>query len=201
MVVGVGWPKFTQSAVLWQPSTKAIVVASLLPLNATVAQAGNVSVHIDTAYPFEDSATITVESRTTFTTTVKVRIPRWSTRATINGKAATNGTLYSVRCAAGRTVIAVDLAPKVLVERGWGDTLNSTPTAAVAITRGPLVFALHPRENRTIVRNFTTVPSHAGEHAPDYLINTDVSWLSLLAPFPPLPFPSTLLSLALPRQL
>ena len=40
MVVGLGWPKFTQSAVLWQPSTKAIVVASLLPVNATVAQAG-----------------------------------------------------------------------------------------------------------------------------------------------------------------
>lgn len=87
------------------------------------------------------------------------------------------GTLFAVVCAAGRTAITVDLAPAVLVEHGWGDTLSSPPAAAVAVSRGPLVFALHPRENRAIVRNFSTVPSYAGEHAPDYLITTSVSRL------------------------
>ncbi len=149
--------------------------------------------HIDTAYPFEDTANITVESTSAVATMVKVRIPAWAVHATVNGKAATNGTLFTVLCAAGRTAIVVDLAPQVLVEQGWGDTLNSTPAGSVAITRGPLVFALHPRENRTIVRHFATVPSHAGEHAPDYLITTNVR----LRPFPP----PSLLSSELPRLL
>ena len=49
-VARAGWPKFAQSAVLWQASAQAIVIASLLPLNATVAQASNASVRIATAY-------------------------------------------------------------------------------------------------------------------------------------------------------
>lgn len=106
---------------------------------------------------------------------MKLRIPRWATRATVGGKPAANGTLFSVACAAGSTAIAVDFAPIVVVERGWGDTLSKPPADAVAVTRGALVFALHPREKKTIVRNFTTIPSHAGDHAPDYLITTGVS--------------------------
>lgn len=151
-----GWPKFAQSAVLWQASAQAIVIASLLPLNATVAQASNASVRIATAYrlpsiglwspaalrtairyegvpplhaslylslylslyisvylsvslsrhssyshlmkrrlhrrryPFGDVANITVQS--TSKTTLKIRIPRWATSATVNSQPAANGT-------------------------------------------------------------------------------------------------------------
>jgi hypothetical protein len=62
-----------------------------------------------------------------------------------------------------------------------GVTINhvaplKAPTGAVAVSRGPLVFALHPTENKTIVRNYTTTPSTAGKHAPDYLISTPDTW-------------------------
>ena len=35
---------------------------------------------------------------------------------------------------------------------------------------------MHPKEERTIVRNYSTVPSAAGEHAPDYLITSSDDW-------------------------
>ena len=170
-----GWPKFAQSTVLWRPAPAAIVVASLVPLTATVRQAGNATVRVDSGYPFGDTATITVAAPAAVT--VAVRIPGWATAATVDGKPAANGTLVSTLCSAGSTTIAVDLAPRVRVERGWGNTVERSPPAdAVAVVRGPLVFALHPRENRTIVRNYTTTPPTAGEHAPDYMIDTDETW-------------------------
>ena len=162
---------------VWEPKPAAIVIASLLPLTATVAAA---RLHIDTGYPFGDIATVTVTA--TAATTVKIRIPGWATKATVDGKPATNGTLVAIECAVGSTVVNVDLAPAVVVERGWGDTLKTPVAASVAVTRGPLVFALHPKEDKTVVRWYNTTPPTAGVHAPDYLISTkDVS--ALLTPF------------------
>lgn len=44
------------------------------------------------------------------------------------------------------------------------------------------VFALHPTEIKTIVKNYTTIPAKAGEHAPDYLISTNDTWNYALQP-------------------
>jgi hypothetical protein len=49
------------------------VIASLLPLNATVAQA-NASIRIVTSYPFGDTAAVVVTAGS-LVTTVKIRIP------------------------------------------------------------------------------------------------------------------------------
>ena len=50
-----------------------------------------------------------------------MRIPGWAVKATVDGKAAQNGTLVATDCAAGQvTTIEVDFAPAVVVERGWG---------------------------------------------------------------------------------
>ena len=99
-----GWPKFAQATVLWEagsgssgdagaPDGGAIVIASMMPLSATVAAAGNAKLEIDTKYPFGDKATVKVTPSKTTATTVKVRIPGWAVKATVNGKAAANGTL------------------------------------------------------------------------------------------------------------
>ena len=122
-----GWPKFAQSTILWRPDPAAIVVASLVPVVATVRQAGNATVAVDSAYPFGDTAKIAVTADGAVT--VAVRIPGWATAATVDGKPAANGTLVSIRCAAGSTTIAVDLAPTVRVERGWGNTVERSPPA------------------------------------------------------------------------
>ena len=155
---------------MWEPKAAAIVIASLMPLTATVAAAGNAKLHIDTGYPFGDTATVTVTA--TKATTVKIRIPGWATKATVDGKHSANGTLVAIACAVGSTVVNVDLAPAVVVEEGWGDTLKTPAAASVAVTRGPLVFALHPKEDKTVVRRYNTTPPTAGDHAPDYLIST-----------------------------
>ena len=39
-----------------------------------------------------------------------------------------------------------------------------------------MVFALHPVEEKQVVRNFTTTPASIGRLAPDYLIRTNESW-------------------------
>ena len=168
-----GWPKFAQSAVLWDQMGEAIVVASLLPLHATIEQAGAL-VRIDTAYPFGDTAHITVTAQRQVQ--LKIRIPGWAHNATVNGGKAANGTLVSLSCGSGNTSIVVELNPQVVVEEGWGDTLKDPPTNALAIVRGPLVFAQQLVENRTVVRTYSTTPASVGRHAPDYLISTNSTW-------------------------
>ena len=169
-----GWPKFAQSVVLFQAHPPAVVIASLLPLSATVPGAGAV-VHIDSSYPFGDTANITVAA--TRSTTVKVRIPAWASAATVNGESAPNGTMVAVACAPGNSTISVELNPQVRIERGWGNTVERQPEAgAVAVVRGPLVFALHPTEDKKVLRNFSTAPAHVGSQAPDYLISTNDTW-------------------------
>ena len=93
-----------------------------------------------------------------------------------NNHAVGHAEIRALTAAGERTTIAVELAPALRVERGWGDTLRTPRAAAVAVARGPLVFALHPAENKTVVRRYETVPPTAGEHAPDYLISTSDVW-------------------------
>lgn len=99
-----GWPKFAQATVLWEAGSGssgdagatdggAIVIASMMPLSATVVAAGNAKLEIDTKYPFGDKATVRLTPSRTTATTVKIRIPGWAVKATVNGKAAANGTL------------------------------------------------------------------------------------------------------------
>ena len=274
-----GWPKFAQSTVYYEePSgtgTGSIVLASLVPLKATVAQAGNASITIESQYPWEDTANISVAANAA--TTLKLRIPTWATRALVNGKSAPNGTFVTVPCIADTvTVVTVDLRPEVRLEYGWGERPNetdhstalstrlvwtcktggmaggdmhqanmtiaaaqawcganskcggfttqqagacgdtglgaldmhfkdkwgasrpskdasysswtptsgpSTPTGAanaIGVTRGNLVFALHPTENKTVVRNFSSVPPRP--HALDYEIKTADSWNYAIVP-------------------
>ena len=198
-----GWPKYAQSAVLTD-AAGALVVASMVPLVATVPlpptpqptgarrppgarpppggvlpPSPSATLRVDTAYPFSDVARLLLSAPSP--TTLKVRIPAWAVNATVQVgggplAAAANGTFVSVECGAGNTTVVVDLKPQVRVERGWGDTLGTPPSSAVAITRGALVFAHHPRERRRVVRTFATTPSFVGVTAPDYEIATDDTW-------------------------
>ena len=138
----------------------AIVVASLLPLQATVT-AASATITIDSNYPFGDDATIHVTA--TKPSALKVRIPGWADKATVDGKPAPNGTLVTLPIPVGNTTVTIALNPEVRWEHGWGDTLSQPPAASVAVVRGPLVFALHPKEIREVVRTFNTVSSRVAE--------------------------------------
>jgi hypothetical protein len=131
--VSQGWPKFALSAFLTQRpvggSPAAVVVASLVPATLTFPSwLGEGSITTNSSYPFSDDAVITVQASKALA--VKVRVPGWANKATINGKAAPNGTLVTVACASGATTIKVELNPELRFEKGWGE---------LAVPAGPLV--------------------------------------------------------------
>ena len=141
-----GWPKLTQFAVQvdLRPSSKAIYVVLLLPVNVTLPPSigGGASVSVETEYPFGDAVTVRV--RATEAVTLHMRVPTWATHATasLNGAAhakVDGGAYHTVQCSAGgETVLTLALNPDIVVERHWG----LPGVNGVAVTRGPLLFAL-----------------------------------------------------------
>ena len=111
-------------------SPAAVVVASLVPASITLPDwlGGGGTVTTNSSYPFGDDATITADTKSSFA--LKVRVPGWATKATINGKPAPNGTLVTVACAAGTTTVKVALNPELHFEKGWGE---------LAVAAGPAV--------------------------------------------------------------
>jgi len=97
-----GWPKFANSLFHFAPDGGVVVsmwapAAAKLPSGATV--------EVDTTYPFGDDATVTV--RAVAGTPVYLRIPGWAVKATVNGAAAANGTLFRGVATGGADVFAV----------------------------------------------------------------------------------------------
>ena len=136
------WPKLVHFGVQadLRPGTAAIYVVLLLPTNATMP--GGTRVAVDTSYPFGDVVTVRVAAKEAVR--LFVRVPEWATAATVelDGAApapATSNAYHEVQCAgSATTVLTLDLNPKIVVECHWGDDgING-----VAVTRGPLLFAL-----------------------------------------------------------
>ena len=157
-----GWPKFAQHVYLVANSTKQteLLVASLVPSNASFV-AGNgapVKIRTESEFPFGDVAKITVEVGRGWGETsggqllLKLRVPGYA-NATIDGKSVVAGTTWEQALQLGTTKTwSVILDPELTPEFGWGRGVaqGADPaTNAVAITRGPLVFAYRPREERS----------------------------------------------------
>ena len=94
------------------------MLASLVPLKATVAAAGNATVSVVSEYPFEDIANISVTAGSV-PTVLKLRIPAWASKCTVNGQSVANGTYHAVSVAAATTVrLLVELRPEIVIEKG-----------------------------------------------------------------------------------
>jgi len=115
-----GWPKFAMHAILVEETANppAAVVASLVPMAATLSTIGARLV-TETQYPFSDKVVIKVQANASMQ--VKVRIPGWADRATVNGQLAQNGTFAVVQCPVGETTLSIDLKPEIRLEFGWGE--------------------------------------------------------------------------------
>lgn len=149
------------------------------PINVTIpAQLGSIktggTLSVDTDYPFGDSATIRVQN-VTLPFTLSLRIPGWATEATlsiygsINSSNArrnktqpqpsarppvviscTNGTYQDVEISAGSTILSLDFRPQIRLSYGWGPAgIN-----AVAVMRGPLLYALPLEEHYVVTGAF-----------------------------------------------
>ena len=177
-----GWPKFALHALVVAPgdgdaSPQEVVVASLVPANATLADGA--TVRTDSDYPFSDTATVTVRA-TSSPITLGVRVPGWAVDALVDGAPALNGTIFRVACAAGATTaIAIELRPRLVLERGWGALGDGTAAApradSAVVTRGALVFALRPNETRRVTQTFDEY-APARPAAVDLELSTRDAW-------------------------
>ena len=134
-------------------SRAAIVVSFYGPAQATfpAAVAGGATLKMDTEYPFEDAVRLLVQAPRAVD--VDLRIPGWAGAASVSldggpPVAAARGAFHTVRCAPGGCAIVLLLAPAIEVTPGWGTG------DGVAVTRGPLLFALPLAERWTALRSY-----------------------------------------------
>jgi hypothetical protein len=122
------WPKLALSAFMHRDDT----VISAVPVPSALT-AEDVSVTLDTNYPFENKLTYTVDARKD--THLRVRIPSFAKHLTVNGKAVAHCPELDFAVSAGtceRIEIAFDTVP-VMVLR---------PHSLRTVACGSLVFSL-----------------------------------------------------------
>lgn len=133
-----GWPKFALSTFF--QSKSGIVSAALAPGKVTTAINGsNVSVELETLYPFRNQLLYTVTAEDPVEFDLDIRIPSWVTSALVDGKQAERGTLYRIsRRWQGTVQIRLELNLEArFVER---------PDNLVCLQRGALVYSVSIEE-------------------------------------------------------
>lgn len=161
-----GWPKFTTH--LWMRDGDELAVAAYAPCAVTTEVDGKpITIVEETDYPFEDTVSMTFETDETTEFALSLRIPNWVDGAEIE---LPEGETRSIDTASDYYTI----------DRPWsdGDTVDITFSiplrierryrGAVALHRGPLVFAL-PVE--TDWKQIGGEPPHA-----DWEVHPDASW-------------------------
>jgi len=144
-----GWPKFVSH--LWMKTPdEGIAVAAYAPSRATFASRGvPVTIALDTDYPFRDTLTLTVSPARAARFPVVLRVPAWAEGATVRvgggaAQAMTPGTLHRLdQLWHGPTEVAIRFPMAAVVTERYN--------GAVAIERGPLVYALKIGETWTRV--------------------------------------------------
>jgi len=142
-----GWPKFTQH--LWMATSDrglAALVYAPCRVAAKVADGTEVTIVEETGYPFQESISFTIHTPKAVDFPLHLRIPKWCREASIydNGRPVdvklTGGAIF-VHRRTWRDGDRVELRlPMTLEASHWFDR-------AVAIERGPLVFALRVEED------------------------------------------------------
>lgn len=134
-----GWPKF--AAHLWMASQDGglAAVAHAPSIVTTTIQGQQVTVRLDTDYPFDETLYYTVRTAEAVRFPLHLRIPAWAGGAsvTLNGEtsSAAAGTFHRIeRTWEGTTTfrLALPMRPR----------LQARPRGAVAVEHGPLVYAL-----------------------------------------------------------
>ncbi|PAV17963.1 hypothetical protein PNOK_0644900 [Pyrrhoderma noxium] len=147
---GQGFPKFITNSFVTTPDKASLVQVYIGPLAVNTTLAGNnkVSAQVDTLYPFSDTVITTVSADKAFT--YYVRIPSWTTDATIslNGEktksiiAGSNG-LSAIDLPAGKSSFVLNLPAEI--------TIENRPNNSIAVHRGPLNYAFDIPRNQTIL--------------------------------------------------
>ena len=145
-----GWPKF--AAHLWMASPDGgLVAAAWAPCRVeTTVQSVPVRIDVETDYPFRNTITVTVTPSAAVRFPLRLRVPAWAGGAVVRVGAAPEepmkpGTLHLVdrQWAAGPTALALTFPMRPVATVRYNE--------AVAVERGPLVFALRIGESWTRV--------------------------------------------------
>jgi hypothetical protein len=135
-----GWPKFAAS--LWMRGAEENTLHALAYAPCTVKSTIDgkpVQLEVTTSYPFEDTVRIVVTAADPVRMGLDLRVPAWcpSASLTVGGQeVAREGTesVSHTRIWSGSTELSLRLPMSVSLWKGYHD--------AVAIQRGPLVYAL-----------------------------------------------------------
>jgi hypothetical protein len=167
-----GWPKYTES--LWMASPDGGLAAISYAPCTVNALAGNqvpVSISVQSAYPFEQKATITVNPEKSANFPVYFRIPEWTSGPTLS----VNGERYE--CRPGQfikiqrkwkngDIVEVSIPSPVRIETRYND--------AASVAMGPLFFSLRIGKKYTPI---TTVPHHYSYMgSTDWMIEPTSPW-------------------------
>lgn len=133
-----GWPKFALSAVM--QSQEGLAVCLTVPVRVqTVADGADVTLTVETCYPFRDSVKIIVETERKAKFPVQIRIPGFvqSARVTYQGevKKACPGTFFTLDR-------EWEGSCEIFVEFEMETEFVKTPDGMETVRRGPLFFAL-----------------------------------------------------------
>ncbi|TCD71795.1 hypothetical protein EIP91_003138 [Steccherinum ochraceum] len=149
-----GWPKFVSNSFVTTADQSGLVHVYLGPLsvNTTLAKGNNVTVNVETIYPFSDTVSTTVQADQAFT--YYVRVPSWVSGGnfTVNGAEAKafspdQGTgLQAIPVSAGTTTISMNFPAEITIEQ--------RPHGSVAVHRGPLHYAFDiPRDSTVLTKD------------------------------------------------
>jgi hypothetical protein len=144
-----GWPKFVSHLWMRTPD-EGIVAAAYAPSRATFkAKNVTVTVSLDTDYPFRERLTLTVETDRAVPFPLVLRVPEWADGATVRVGALPErrmapGTLHRIEREWNGKV-------EVLIRFPMRTKVSSRYNEAIAIERGPLVYALKIAETWTRV--------------------------------------------------
>jgi len=153
-----GWPKYA-SMIVYKLPPDGIVVGLWAPASAQLPDA---TVDIDTSYPFGDSAVVTVHSERD--ASLYLRIPGWAHRATVNGVAAKNGTMWKGTAKKGTSTFSIEFNPEIRLQEWDG--------GAVSVHRGALLYSL------PVTPNYTVYAHHFGTdtQSNDYFLKPTSAW-------------------------
>ncbi len=175
-----GWPKFAANLWLRTPDDGLAAVA-YAPCRVTTRAGGTpVTLTVETDYPFREEISITVQTDGPTTFPLLLRIPAWSAGAEINLDGQTThptaGEFARIdRTWQGETTLTLTLPmPTRILPR---------PRGAVALARGPLVFALPIGEEWR--RIHADIPGRELPHA-DWEVYPTTPWNYALAPDAPM---------------
>lgn len=164
-----GWPKLVKNLWMATPGDGlAAVVYGPSVVTAWVAGGTRVTITEDTEYPFHDGIRFTVATDSPVRFPLQLRIPAWSTRAAIQGISSAPqplapGTFHSIE----RTWTSGD---SVVLTLGMETRVERRQRNGVAVTRGPLVFALK------IGEEFRLLTSAQASRPADWEVHATTPW-------------------------